>query len=197
MFTTSAEKIKTYTDKGWWGTRTLDDVFQESRQATPDRLAVLDAPNRSDFTDGQPQRLTYEALGILVDQMAATLLADGLKKDDIICTQLPNIVEGILVFLAAARLGIIVSPIPIQYRDHEINYILGLTKAKALITVDHFKDFSHSSMALNIKGNQPNLQQIYALSAFKKIGFREALKLDFTLHHCLRNWKKTLGKKKH
>lgn len=162
MILSSAEKITSYTDKGWWGTRTLDDIFQDARRTTPDRLAALDAPNRADFTDGEPQRLTYSELGTLVDQLAARFLKDGLKKDDIICTQLPNIIETVAVLLAATRIGLIVSPIPIQYREHELNHIINHTEARAMITVSRFKNHSPVRMMVKMTESLPTLQHIYA-----------------------------------
>ena len=50
-------------------------------------------------------------------------------------TQIPNVVEYVAVYLAAARLGVVLSPVPMQYRRGEIEppalLILSLRKLGA------------------------------------------------------------------
>jgi len=189
MILSSAEKIKSYTEKGWWGARTLDDLLQAARQATPDRLALLDAPNRRDFTDGAPQRLTYAALGDLVDQIAVRFIRAGLTRDDIVCTQLPNIVDGVAVLLAAARLGVIVSPIPVQYREHEVSHILKFTAARAFVTVKAFKDHSPTEMMVKIRGQLPALQHVFTFDQDETNGLpRDPVPLSPDDRDLLRNY---------
>ena len=48
----------------------------------------------------------------------------GLRKDDIAIIQLPNVVELPMVYLALSKLGIICSPIPMQYGAYEITSII-------------------------------------------------------------------------
>ncbi|WP_417624893.1 class I adenylate-forming enzyme family protein [Paremcibacter congregatus] len=162
MILTSADKISSYTSRGWWGEHTLDDVFQAACDTAADRTALVDAPNRTSFSDGSPLRLTYQELAVRVDHMAARFIQDGLQQDDIICTQLPNIVEGVIVILAAARLGLIISPIPVQYREHEISHILTHTRAKAIVTVTRFKDHAPAQMIQALSPDLPGLEIIYS-----------------------------------
>ncbi|HEY9152614.1 MAG TPA: hypothetical protein VIN60_06980, partial [Anaerolineales bacterium] len=59
MILNSKETIKEYTDKGWWGTETILDLFLRNVKNIPEALAIVDPPNRETFTTGAPQRLTY------------------------------------------------------------------------------------------------------------------------------------------
>ena len=59
-----ADRIAQYTARGWWGIRTLDDLFREGVARHPEREAVADAPNRAALTDGAPRRLTWAQLGL-------------------------------------------------------------------------------------------------------------------------------------
>jgi acyl-CoA synthetase (AMP-forming)/AMP-acid ligase II len=52
----------------------------------------------------------------------------------VVLVQLPNCVEQFVVYLACARLGIVVTPVPVQYRDHELGHILEVTEAAAAVT---------------------------------------------------------------
>ena len=72
----------------------------------------MDPPNRSDLLPGKPEHHSYQDLKILVDRLAGGLLELGLKKDDVLMYQAANTVEVVVVCLAAARLGIIMSPHP-------------------------------------------------------------------------------------
>ena len=62
-------------------------------------------------------------------------------RDDILITQLPNIAEYPALYLAALRLGIIVSPVPMQFRRHELEQIVDLTGARAIL--DDASDEGH------------------------------------------------------
>lgn len=38
------QRIKAFTEKGWWGEVTLSDLFKQAVTAHPDRLALVDQP---------------------------------------------------------------------------------------------------------------------------------------------------------
>jgi acyl-CoA synthetase (AMP-forming)/AMP-acid ligase II len=127
-------KIDDYTARGWWGSVTLWDLFVKNLGQQPDAEAVVDAPNRADFAHGTPRRLTWAQLAAEVDVLSLQLLAKGIARDDVLVMQLPNCVEQFVVYLSCARLGIVVSPVPVQYREHELGHVLHTTKAAAAIT---------------------------------------------------------------
>ena len=127
-------RVREYTEQGWWGDKTLWDYFIDRCAEHPRRQALLDAPNRGDFMHGEPQSLTWEAAAQAVDRYCRALLDAGLEPDDIVIVQMPNCVELSLIYLACLRLGIVVSPVPIQYRTHELAQIVALTGARAAIT---------------------------------------------------------------
>jgi len=129
MFLTPKELIAEYTAKGWWGEVILDDLLQRNRAASPSRNALVDPSNREKLDGKAPRRLTWAELGDEVDRMAAAFLDLGLVKDDIVTYQTPNTVETVIIALAAARIGLIISPVVMPYRKHELDYILGIVKA--------------------------------------------------------------------
>lgn len=150
MFLTPKERIAEYTAKGWWGDVILDDLLQRNRAAQPSRLALVDPSNREKLDGKAPRRLTWAELGDEVDRMAAAFLDLGLVKDDIVTYQTPNTVETVIIALAAARIGLIISPVVMPYRKHELDYILGIVEPKAVITVAHFAKHDHARMALDL-----------------------------------------------
>lgn len=162
MILVPQEKIDHYTERGWWGARTLDDCFRSHVATHPRRQAVVDALNRQDFTDGAPQCLTYAELEGQVARMAQVLLDHGLTKDDIVVVQLPNGVEQFVIYLACARLGIVVSPVPAQYREHELEHILGITRARAILTCVRIGKHRHASMFQQLSARHPSISRVFA-----------------------------------
>ena len=87
---------------------------------------------------GEPQRLTYAETKTATERLANALLEAGVGKDDIVMVQLPNIVELVVVYLACARIGAILSPLPMQFRTHELRHVMGQTEPKVFITTRSF-----------------------------------------------------------
>ena len=144
MIPFSPDTIEQYTKLGAWGTSKLSDLFEHNAAIQPLDIALVDAPNKKDFSMGPPRRLTYEKLRQDVNRLAAFLISEGFRKDDIILVQIPNIIELIILYLAVAKVGLIVSPIPVQYRVQEIKHILAMIEPKAFFTSTKFKKFNHA-----------------------------------------------------
>jgi acyl-CoA synthetase (AMP-forming)/AMP-acid ligase II len=155
MILDSPETIRAYTDAGWWGTDTLDDLFRRNAAANPERLALVDPPNRPEVTVGEPKRLTYAEVAAAADALAAELARRGVGPGDVVMVQLPNVVELPLVYLAAARIGAIVSPLPVQYRQHELRHTMGLTEPKVVITTSNVSGFDHAAMVREVAPDVP------------------------------------------
>lgn len=147
--------IAAYTEAGWYTDTRIIDLFLEHLHARPDQLALTDPPNRAELIGGEPGRYTFAELGTRVDRLAAALLAAGIVRDDVIMVQLPNIAELVMVYLAAARIGALVSPLPVQYRTHELKYTAELTQPKAFITAETFGGHNYREMvqSLNLSLN--------------------------------------------
>ena len=152
-------RIDDYTERGWWGSVTLWDLFIKNARRQPDAEAVVDAPNRADFAHGAPRRLTWAQLAVEVDRFSLTLLGKGIARDDVLVMQLPNCVEQFVVYLSCARLGIIVSPVPIQYREHELAHVLHTTRAAAALT---FSRMGKAGSAHDAAAMFAGLQSVHA-----------------------------------
>lgn len=159
-------KIAEYTDRGWWGTTTLWDLFQQQVAQRPDAEAVVDAANRADFAHGEAQRLTWGQLSDAVDRFCRVLLDTGIRRDEILLMQLPNGVEQYIVYLSCARLGIVVTPVPVQYRENELDHILAHTQAAAVVTFARIgkPEGGHAAAAMfaQMQAHAPHLRSILA-----------------------------------
>lgn len=132
------EVVADHRAAGLWGRDSIPVLFERAAEAEPDRAAVVDPPNRAALTDGQPRRLTYREMLAAVDRLAHRFRADGIAPGDVILTQMPNIHELTVVYLAAASIGAIVSPIPVQYRARELSAIVATVAPRAFCTVTRF-----------------------------------------------------------
>ncbi len=139
MRTTREELIQEYCRRGWWSDRRITDLFDAAVQAVPDRLALVDPPNRTALLGDAPRRLTFRGVADLADGLALRLLELGLGRDDVLLAQLPNVVEYPALYLAAMRVGVIVSPVPMQFRRHELEQLADFTGARATLTVRDLK----------------------------------------------------------
>lgn len=115
-----------YRADGWWGARTLNDVFRANVSRWPRRLALVDPPDREAVAFGAPRRFTYAQLNAEVDRLAGALLQAGIGRNSVLLVQLPNISELLSLYFACARLGAVISPIPVQYRRHELAQIFAI-----------------------------------------------------------------------
>ena len=169
MILASQEAIKYWTEKGAWGHKTFIDYFKENAAASADMECLIDPLNKEALLGLKPERLTFRQLEEAVDATAEGLVGRGMKKDDIVVVQLPNCWELVMLYLAITRAGGLISPVPMQWRRKELEYILRKTEAKAYITVKEFNKFSHADMGRELLSGSPSLQNIITLDEIREM----------------------------
>ena len=167
MITSSSQRIKEYTDRGWWGNKTLHDFLADQVKTNPELLAVADQPNRDELTGDEAYRLTFRELDYASTALACQLIDAGIGADDKVIVQLPNIVELVVCYMACSKIGTIISPIPVQYGRHELSHISAMISPVAIITITRFRDLA---LAKNC--------QEYLGDTLKVLTFGETLKVD-------------------
>lgn len=160
MILDSQERIREYEAKGWWGRENLLDFLRRHAEKRQDMEALADPYNKADLLGEEPRRMTYSEMIRSVDRIALSLMRAGLKKDDIVLIQLPNTTELVLALFAVARAGGVASPVPMQWRSHELQHALRLTEAPFIVVPGEFHGFSHLEMALGFTSSNPSLQVI-------------------------------------
>jgi acyl-CoA synthetase (AMP-forming)/AMP-acid ligase II len=157
------ERVTEYRRKGWWRGETIDALFRKAVAASPDREALVDPANRQALVGTPPQRLTFAQVDARVDAMAHVFAMLGVGRGDVVATQLPNLVEGVLAFLACARMGAIFSPVAMGYRSHELRQILPSVEPKVYLTVGAFHGREHAAMLAELKAAGVTKTQIISL----------------------------------
>jgi acyl-CoA synthetase (AMP-forming)/AMP-acid ligase II len=161
MILTRPERIEQMVAAGYWGTRTLWDMFLGNVEQRPEQEAVVDPPNRGTFTDGAPRRLNWAELFAEVEQLAALLHQHGMRRDDVLIVQLPNGVEQVAVYLACHRLGMVISPLPVAYREHEIGHALSVTGARGIFTAARIGKHAHGLMMQQLADQSATVEKLF------------------------------------
>jgi malonyl-CoA/methylmalonyl-CoA synthetase len=107
----------------------LLDLFAIPRRRTPDKAALRFREEGKDETV-----LSYGDLFATADALAAGLAAQGLGKGDRVAFFLGNRPEFVTAYLAVIRLGAVMVPINLAYRQREIVHMLGDAEPRLLIT---------------------------------------------------------------
>jgi len=145
MQTTPLDRIKSYTEKGLWENITLQSLFSSIVADEGDRLALIDPSNRSSLVHGEPMRLTYNEIDQAADKIGSWLYSQGLRFGDTILMQLPNTAEIVLMYFACAKLGLVISPVAMQYGQYELDFIGRVVEPKAYIS---FREFTGKPFGL-------------------------------------------------
>ena len=102
----SADKIKQFTDAGYWNDDIVPDYVRGWAEREPDRVA-LRTPEL-DITFGE-----YYAASL---RLANSLLGLGLKKGDVVGIQMPNVPDYLIAYLGVTMMGGVLATMHMPYR---------------------------------------------------------------------------------
>ena len=105
---------------------TLSDLLQPT----------FDASARAVALEWRCERLTFADLDARANRLAHVLTRRGLTRGDRLAVYLANRVEYVDLVLAAARVGIVLVPVNVLYRERELQHIVSDSTPKAIVTAD-------------------------------------------------------------
>lgn len=116
---------------------------------TLNQLFDLSICGRRDETalEWQGREFTFGEIGARARRMASALRSRGIQQGDRLCVQLPNCVELIDLYLACVRLGVIVVPVNILYREREVTHILNDAEPRLFVTQDNLGEIVSEARA--------------------------------------------------
>lgn len=155
-------RVQDYLDRGWWTDETIDDVFRGQVAGRGGELAIVDPANRKALVGSDPRRLTWAELDSEVTHLAAQLLDLGVGRGDVVGIHLPNSLEIAEVYLAAWTIGAVVSPLAVQYREHEVVTMASKAGFDALITTHQFSGRPMAAQNLALREQIPSLRHVIA-----------------------------------
>jgi 2,3-dihydroxybenzoate-AMP ligase len=130
-----------YRDKGYWDDRPLRVVFKEWCERFSDKVALRDVK----------QQVTFRDLDARSTNLALNLLDLGIKPEDRLVVQLPNVIEFVYLHFALQKIGAIpVMALP-PHRFREMSFFVATSEAVATVTPDFHRDFSYVEMVDKIR----------------------------------------------
>lgn len=124
--------------------KTFVQAFEERARQVPDHLAVADK-------DGH---LTYRQLSQYSDLMAHRLIEVGVRPNDFVCVMLDRYKEFPLSVLAIHKAGAAYTPMDIEYPNERLQYMLGNSEARVLVTTHAVLDSKRSEGEFKTDGVQ-------------------------------------------
>jgi mycobactin salicyl-AMP ligase len=116
-----------------WGRATLDGILRKNAREHPDRLALVDDPDRQHWNAAPAQELTYAEIDRRVDALASFFRMAGLEPDSLIAIDAPPTADTVIILLAAFRAGVIVFPVPSLWTRRDCMAILGPLAPRGVI----------------------------------------------------------------
>jgi len=109
------------------------------------------------FSEPDGRVFTYSKFMAAIDRAAAMLSSHGIGKGDVVSLLMPNSVEYIIGYFACWKLGAIAGPVNSLLKEHEIEFVMNNSEAKAALVALEFWDRIE-----NIAEALPHLQAVIA-----------------------------------
>ena len=166
-----AERVEAMAAQGLWPGRLITDYLDEIVAHHPKRLALVAANAMS----GESVRLTYGALGRLVDRLAVGLAGLGVERGDVVSMQLPNWWQFTVLHLACVRLGAVTNPLMPIFREREVAFMLDLAESKVVVVPGTFRGFDYAAMMRNLAPDLPELEHVLVVGGEGEGSFEAVL----------------------
>jgi acyl-CoA synthetase (AMP-forming)/AMP-acid ligase II len=106
---------------------------------------------------------SWATLDAAADQMACGLLALGLQRGDRIGILALNQIEWLLLFYAAAKVGVGVVGLSVRYRDNDLGHMLADAQVKVVFTVQQHEGCDFITMLERLGRSLPALRHVVAI----------------------------------
>ena len=130
---------------------TIGENLRRTAERFGDREALVAAPGAA---------LHLRELEAEVDRVALGLLAAGIAKGDRVGIWAPNCAEWVFVQYATAKIGAILVNINPAYRTHELEYALGQSGVRLLVSAQRFKTSDYMAMVDEVRGGLDRLERV-------------------------------------
>src|SRR5437667_6349377 len=125
----------------------IGNLLEQRTARAPGKLFLFSEP------DGR--RFTYAEFDAAVNRAAAMLRAHGIGKGDVVSLLMPNSAEYIVAYFACWKLGTIAGPVNSLLKEHEIEFVMNNSEAKAILVHSELQPRIES-----IRGHLPHLQSL-------------------------------------
>jgi 3-phosphoshikimate 1-carboxyvinyltransferase len=135
----------------------LDDL-EAHAETHPDGRAAIEVG-----AGGQTREMTWAQLLRASAHAAAALMELGVTPGEPVAFQLPNRLEFLAIALGTLRIGAVCEPLMPIFREHELEFMLRASAARALFVPDSFRGRDHATMARDLAPRLPALEHVVVM----------------------------------
>jgi cyclohexanecarboxylate-CoA ligase len=135
----------------------LEDLDRHARER-PGERAVVEIS-----ADGTVRELSWGALKMHADAVAAALLLLGVLEGEPVAFQLPNRLEFVTIALGTLRAGAVCEPLMPIFLERELSFMLRESRARVLFVPRQFRGRDHAAMAAGLRQSLPPLEHVIVL----------------------------------
>ncbi|HYD62168.1 MAG TPA: AMP-binding protein [Noviherbaspirillum sp.] len=111
------------------------------------------------------KRYAFREIEAAAAAFSGRLAGLGIGKGDRIAVIALNQIEWVIAFFAAARIGAVIVGLNVRYRETELDYMLGDSMAKAVISLPEYGDFNYNAYFAGRQDKLPHLRHHLYLGA--------------------------------
>ncbi|MCM3294098.1 (2,3-dihydroxybenzoyl)adenylate synthase [Paenibacillus sp. MER 180] len=139
-----------YRQEGCWQGETFGTMLRHRAAEYGERIAIVSGD----------RRVSYAELDEQADRLAAGFYRLGIRAQDRVIVQLPNIPQFFEVIFALFRIGALpVFSLPV-HRRNEIGYLCEFTQAAAYVIPDKDAGFDYRELAAQVKDTLPDSRRV-------------------------------------
>lgn len=128
-----------------WKLELLNNYIEKYAKETPENYAIIQHEDN--------KKISYKKLSSLIDYFALRFLDLGIKKGDIIATQLVLFPEHIALAYACFKIGAIYAPLDLRLKKEEVKRALDKIKAKIFIAHGKTERIDFNEIVEHVKNN--------------------------------------------
>ncbi|WP_373068599.1 AMP-binding protein [Gemmatimonas sp.] len=135
--------------------RRLDDFLRKQVRSAPTRTVIIDGAVSLDF----------KTLDRMVNALAAWLIDHGVGRGDVVSFMLPNWWEAIVAQYAILRVGGVINPLHMIYRQAELAFVFDQCQPKVVIGLGQFRSTDYGKVlreACDVAASRPRLLTVRA-----------------------------------
>ena len=125
----------------------IGNLLEQRTSAESGKTFLLSEPDGRQFT--------YAEFDAAVNRAAALLAAHAVAKGDVVSLLMPNSAEYIIAYFACWKLGAIAGPVNSLLKEHEIEFVMNNSEAKAILVHSEFQRRIET-----IRGDLPRLRSL-------------------------------------
>lgn len=148
-----------YRKEGYWSDKTLLDGWEET---------VNRFPHREYVADDRGFRYTYQQMDEAASKVAAFLIQNGVKPQEVVSYQIPIWSEFVIVTIACMKAGAVAHPIAMSYEEKELVRSLNLAETGIFFCPTFFYKTDYEQRILAVRQEVPSLRAVVLLDYAKE-----------------------------